>query len=251
MRKGLGIGAVVLGAAGVLLCAAAVGLGWRTAARTADRTDRIAARLDNGLSETDVRLARVESGVSTARSELDEVRGAAEATAADNPELPRGRAQIDRLLDRLIPALDRVHATAESLRAVAAGLRAAADLVDQLNGDPAATARVRNAAGAIDRAAEALNAPRDRVDAVKSAEGVRLTRGLVRLAREAVAGSDLLAEGLAAARLEIAVARTRAADCRDEVVFRVYVAAVANTLFWSWFGLGQLGLIGWGRRKTA
>jgi hypothetical protein len=46
MRKTLGISAVVLGAIGVLLCITAIGLGWRTAARTVDRIDRAAARLE-------------------------------------------------------------------------------------------------------------------------------------------------------------------------------------------------------------
>jgi hypothetical protein len=249
MRKLLGIGGVVLGVVGVLLCAAVIGIGWRTAVRTVDRIDRVAARLDKGLSETDVRLGRVESRVSTIRSELNEVRGGAEAIVADNPELPWVRAEIERLLDRLLPALEQLDATTDSLLSVAVGLRAAADIVDELNDDPEATVRLRSAADAIDRAAEALNAPRAKVDAVKSAKAVQLTQKLVTLAREAVAGSDLLSEGLAAARQGIAVANKRTAEYRDKVVFRVYAAAVANTLVWLWIGLGQLCLIGWGRRR--
>ncbi|MCE9563152.1 MAG: hypothetical protein K8U57_14005 [Planctomycetes bacterium] len=217
--------------------------------RTIDRIDRFAARVDHGLSEMDVRLARVESRVSTVRSELVEFRGAAETIATENPEFPRVRVEIERILDRLAPALDRVDATADSLRSVAGGLRAAADIVDQFIDDPQATVRVRNAADVMDRAAEALNAPQARIDAVKSAKAVQLTRGLVNLTREAVASSDLLSEGLATAHEEIAVARTRTAEYRDRIVLRVYVAATANALFWLWCGLGQLCLIGWGRRR--
>jgi len=251
MGRFLGISAVLLGAVGLLLCVTAIGLGWMTATRTVDRIDRAAARLDAGLTETDERLARVESRVSTLRSEIKEVRGGAEAILADNPELPRVRAEIERLLEKLIPALDRLDATAESLRSMAAGLRAVADLVDQLHDDPEATVRIRSAADGIDRAAEKLNAPRARVDAVKSAKAVQLTQKLIELAREAVAGSDLLAESLATARQEIAVARSRMVEYRDAVVFRVYAAAVANTVFWLWGGLGQLCLIGWGRRRIS
>jgi chromosome segregation ATPase len=249
MRKLVGIGAIVLGAIGLLVSAAAIGVGWRTAVRAVDRIDRITARLENGLSETDVRLARVEARVSTIHTELNELRGAAETIGTENPELPRVRAEFERLLDRLVPALDRVDATADSLRSVAAGLRAAADIVDQLNDDPEATVRVRIAADAIDRAAEALNAPRAKVDALKSAKSVEMTRRLVNLVQSAVANSNLLAEGLAAARLEIVAARTRAPEYRDKVVFRIDAAATANTLIWLWGGLGQLCLIGWGRRK--
>jgi len=249
MRTLLGVGAVVLGVVGALLCAATVGLGWWAATRSVDRIDRVAARLDQGLSEADVRLARVESRLNTVRSDLNEVRGAVATIAAENPDLPRVRAEIERLLDRLVPALDRADAIAESLGSVAAGLRTAADIVDQLNDDPEATFRVRNAADTIDRAAEALNGLRARVEAVKSAKAVQFTRELVILAREAAAGSERLAEGLAAARQEIAVVRGRTAEWRDEVVFWVYAAATANTFVWLWGGLGQLCLIGWGRRR--
>jgi hypothetical protein len=86
---------------------------------------------------------------------------------------------------------------------------------------------------------------------VKSTKAVRLTRELVALAREAVAGSERLAAGLAASRRAIAVIRGRTAEWRDEIVFRVYVAAATNTLVWSWGGLGQLCLIGWGRRRIS
>jgi len=249
MRKLLGLGAILLGAIGVLVCVAAIGLGWWTSVRTADRIDRTVTRLDAGLSETDVRLARVESRVSTLRAEITEVRGGTEAILAENPELPRVRAEIERLIEKLIPALDRLDATAESLRSMAAGLRAVADLVDQLHDDPAATIRIRNAANGIDLAAEKLNAPRTKIDAVKSAKAAQLTQKLFELAQEAVAGSDLLAEGLATARQEIGVARGRIVEYRDAVVFRVYVAAAGNTVLCLWIGLGQLCLIGWGRRR--
>jgi hypothetical protein len=86
---------------------------------------------------------------------------------------------------------------------------------------------------------------------VKSAKSVRLTRELGTLAREAVAGSQGLADGLAAARRGIAVARGRTFERRDGVVWWAYVAATAYMLVWLWGGLGQLCLIGWGRRRIA
>src|SRR4051794_14997177 len=107
MRKPLGVGAVVLGAVGVLLCGAAVGIGWWAAARTVDRVGRVAARLDQGLTGADARLGRIESRVNAVRSDLDNVRVAAEAIAAEDPDLPRVRAKMEQLLDRLLPALDR------------------------------------------------------------------------------------------------------------------------------------------------
>jgi hypothetical protein len=229
----------------------AIGFGWWAAARTVDRIDRVVARLDNALSATAVRLARVESRVSTVRAELDEVRGSTEAIVAENPDLPRVRAEIERLLERLVPALDRLDATADSLRTTAAVVRGMADMVDQLNDDSDATVRFRNAANTIDRAAEALNLPRVKVDAVKSAKSVQLTQKLVTLIRDALAGSDMLVDGLTTVRQETAIARRRTAEYRDAVVVRFYTAAVVNTLVWSWGGLGQLCLIGWGRRRMS
>jgi DNA repair exonuclease SbcCD ATPase subunit len=249
MRRLLGIGAVLLGVLGVLACAAAIGLGWWAAARTADRAARVAARLDRGLFEADARLERIEERLAAVRANLAETRGEAEKLAADNPDLPRVRSAIEQLLDRLLPTIDRAAALADSLRTMAAGLRAAEEVVIQLGGEIEQPSRPRAAADAIDRAAEVLNIPRARLDDLKSATALQLTRELVELAREAVAGSERLAEGLSDARREINAARGRTAERQDEFVFWVYLAGVANTLMWLWIGLGQLCLIGWGRRR--
>jgi regulator of replication initiation timing len=248
MRKLLGIGAVGLGIVGALLCAGAIGIGWWAAVRTSARLDRAAARLDRGLSDLDVRLARVESRLNVVRTDVSAVREAAEAIVAENPDLPRVRAEIERLLDRLAPTLDRADALADSLRAGAAGLRTAADIVDQFNDDSEAIVRIRNAADKIDRGAELLDGLGAKVEALKAVKAVQLTRALVTLAREAAAGSERLAEGLTATRKEIAVVRERTGEWRDQVVTWIYVAATASTLFWLWGGLGQMCLTGCGRR---
>jgi hypothetical protein len=251
MRRLLGRGAIALSVLGTLICVAAVGLGWWVAVRVADRTNRVADRLGHGLSEADARLVRVEERLAAVRTDLAEARAEAEKLAAENPELPRVRTAIERLLDRLLPAIDRAAALADSLRAVAAGLRAAEDVVTQLGGEVDRVGRARAAADAIDRAADVLNVPQARIDAVKSATAVRLTRELVELARQAAAGSEWLAEGLANVRREVTAARQRVDGWRDKLVFWVYVAAAANTLVWLWIGAGQLCLIGWGRRRFA
>ena len=246
MRRFLGIGAVVLGVAGVLVCATAIGIGWWTAVRTSNRIVRLGTRLDDGLSKADERLARVELRMNAIRTDLTKVREAAETFDSETQDLPRVRAAIEQVLDRLIPILDRADATADSLRSVAVGLRTGADIVDQLNDNLEATARARDAADKIDFAAESLIGLRARIDTMKSAKAVQLTRELVTLAQEAVAGSERLAEGLTAARQEIAVVRERATDRRNNIIFSFYVAATANTLLWLWSGVGQLCLIGWG-----
>ena len=251
MRRPLGVGAVALGVLGTLISAAAIGLGGWAAVRTTDRAARVAARLDDGLAEADARLERVEGRLAAARADLAEARGEAEKLTAENPELPRVRAAIERLLDRLLGAVDRAAALADSLRAVAAGLRAAEDVVAQFGVEVGPPSRARAAADAIDRGAEALTVPRSRVDAVKSAAAVRLTREVVELVREVAAGSDQLADGLADARRAAAAAREGVTGWRARVVFWVRATAVGHTLAWVWIGVGQLCLIGWGRRRLA
>jgi hypothetical protein len=220
-------------------------------ARATDRTTRVAARVDPGLSEADARLERVENRLAAVRADLAEARAEAEKLAAENPELLRVRAALERLFDRLLPTIDRAAALADSLRAVAAGMRAAADVVSLLGGEVEQPSRTRTAADSIDGTAEVLNIPQARIEAVKSAAVVRLTREVVELARVAAAVSERLAEGLRGARQEVAAAHGRTAEWRDEVVFWVCLTAVGHTLAWLWVGLGQLCLIGWGRRRIS
>jgi hypothetical protein len=249
MRTLLGVGAVVFGVLGGLVCLAAIGLGWWAATRTADRVVRVAARVDEGLAASDARLERVEERLAEVRANLAESLGQAERLAVENAELPGVRSAIEQLLARLLPTIDRAAALADSLRTSAAGLRAAAEVVTELGGGADPTSRALTAADAIDRAAEMLNVPRERIDALKSAAAVRLARATAELSREAAAGSDRLAEGLADARREMGVARKRVGEWRSRLVALLRVAAVANSLIWLWIGLGQLCLVGWGRRR--
>jgi hypothetical protein len=244
-----GISAIVLGGVGVLACAAAVYGGWWAAGEVTDRTTAVAARLDQALVEADARLERIEKRVAEARNELAAARAEADKLTDRDPQLPAVRAAVERVLDRLLPTLDRAAATAESLRTVAAGLRAAEDLVTQFGGEVEQPSRARAAADAIDRAAELLDVPQAKIQEVKSAAAVQLTRALVDLAREAVLASDRLAEGLAWCRREVAQAREKLADYRDRVIFWARVVAIVNTVLWVWGGLGQCCLIGWGRRR--
>jgi hypothetical protein len=74
-------------------------------------------------------------------------------------------------------------------------------------------------------------------------------REVLELALAAAAGSERLAEGLADARREVADARERVGVWRARVVSWGRFAAAGHTLVWAWIGLGQLCLIGWGRRR--
>lgn len=250
MRKILGVAAVFLGVVGTLVSIAAIVLGWWTAVRTDDRLTQAIVRIDEGMSQADAGLAHTEERLAAIRADLDEVRAEEQKLVAENPELPRVKAAIERLLDRLLSTIDRGATLATSLRTMAAGLRAAADLRD-LVVVPVETDRARNAADGIDRAANVLNIPRARLDALKSTAAVRLIRELVDLAREAIAGSEWLAGALVNVRREITEAREWIGQWRDRAIFWIYSAASANTLVWLWAGLGQLCLIGWGRRRFA
>lgn len=196
MRRLMGISAAAIGAVGTLICVAAVGISWWVTARVADRVGNVAERLEQGLTDAETRLAHVEERLAAVRASLDETHAAAELIAAENPELPRVRAAVEQLVDRMMPTIDRAAAIADSLLPVAAVLRSAADIATQFGGE---SGRARIAADAIDHAASLLSTPRERIRAVKSAQAVRLTRELLDVAREAVAGSERLANGIAAA----------------------------------------------------
>src|SRR5689334_22676092 len=134
MKRLLGVGAAALGVLGAVACAVAIGAGWWAAGWTTDRVALVAARLDHGLSEADARLERVEVRLAAVRADLAGMLGQAEKLADENPILPRVRSAVERLLDRLLPTIDRAAGLADSLRAVAAGLRAAEDVVTGLGG---------------------------------------------------------------------------------------------------------------------
>jgi hypothetical protein len=251
MKRLLGIGAIVLGVIGAIVCPAAIGLGWVGAVRTTDRATVVAKRLDSGLLEADARLARVEKRATVLRTDLAETRVEAEKLDTENAELPQVRAAIERLRDRLLPTVGRAADLADSLRAVAVGLRAVEDVIKDFGVEVQQPSRARAAADAIDRAAEMLDVPQTQINAVKSAAALRLKRELLGLAVVAAAGSERLAEGLADTRREVSDARQQVEACRARVVSWVRLTTLAHTVVWAWIGLGQLCLIGWGRRKSA
>jgi hypothetical protein len=115
--------------------------------------------------------------------------------------------------------------------------------------DSVATARVRSASEKIDGAAESLNILRGKIKESKTAKAVHLSREVAELAREAIARYELLIEGLTATLQEIETLRERTFHWHDKVVHWIYLGATANTLAWLWIGVGQLGLLGWGRRR--
>ena len=251
MRKYLGLGAVVLGVVGVLVSATVIGIGWWATMKTTARLDRATSRLDQGMSKIDIRLARVELRVNSLRTDLNAVQASVKTIADENPELPRVRSEIEQLLNRLIPDIERTDDLADSLLSVAAGLRAAADIIDQIKDDAVITGRVQNAAAKIDQAAEMLNGIRARAEGLKSTKSAQLVSGLVTLSREAIAGSELLTEGIALARQAISSVPERTGIWRDAVINWIYIAITAITATFLCNGLGQLCLIGWGRKTIS
>lgn len=250
MRKLTANCATLLGGIGLLVCVLVAVLGWWTAARVASRIEGIAIRIDERLTQSDVKLARIEQRVTTDQAEIAQVVRSAEALLSESRESEQVRAEIERLRTRLLPALDRVSATADSLQTLAESLRAAADLVDELCSDARATDEMREAADAIDRAADALQLPRDKLESLAAVASGEVREAILTYAGKAVEGSKLLADGLAVARREAVAARTRTTEIRNDIIFRVYAVAIAITLLAVWGGLGQLCLMGYGRRRA-
>jgi hypothetical protein len=249
MRKLLGIGATLLGGLGLILCIIVIGLSWWVASKAVDRIDTIALRLDERLTHSGARLARIEERVTTAQTELADVRRDAESITVTKTEAALVRGELDRLRSRLIPVLDQLSATADSLLALSDALNAVADLLEQLTNDAAASARLRNAAGAIDRAAISLEPPQEKVEAVVAAGAIELRKTELALVAKVIEGSDLLAQGLAAAREESVAARQQIAEYRDGIVSWISIGATAVMLLALWGGLGQWCLCRYERNR--
>lgn len=103
---------------------------------------RLVDRRDDGLAKADSPLARAEERLTVVRADLDGARGEAERLADENPELPRVKVAVDKLLGRVVPTIDRAAALGGSLRTVAKGLRAAEDVATQLGGGAGWRSRV-------------------------------------------------------------------------------------------------------------
>lgn len=248
MRRSLQTAAILLGGVGIVACLAAIIFGWYAAANTTNRIERAANRLDHGLSAVDAPLARVELKVTAVHAQLNGVRTAAVAIAAENPALPRVKEAIDQLVARLISGVEQAETLADSLRAQAAGIRAAAEFVEHFHVDENVTRPLHAAADKIDHAADALDGLRGQVEELKVAKAIDLTNKVLSIAGKALAGTDALATGVSSAREGLLHAREQAVEVQEQAGFWIYLAAAANTILWLWGGLGQLALIGWGRR---
>jgi hypothetical protein len=242
--------AFVLGFVGVLLCLAAIAVGWYAAVNSANRIERAADRLDRGLWAVDAPLARVELKVTAVHAQLDGVRTAAVAIAAENPALPRVKEAIDQLVARLVSGVEQAETLADSLRSQAAGIRAAAEFVEHFHVDEKVTRPLHAAADKIDQAANALDGLRGQIEELKVAKAIDLTNKVLGIAAKALAGTDALASGVSSAREGLLHTREQTVEVQEKAGFWIYLAAAANTIIWLWGSLGQLSLIGWGRRAS-
>lgn len=250
MRKFLGISAIALGVVGVIGCAATIGLAWWAAVEAVREVDHAAERLDQGLTEADAVLSRVEVRLGIVQTDLDRARVAAEKLDAAEQEHPRLKQEIERQLDQLFPTLDRAEDLAESLRTLAAGLRTSADISERFQrGDPEKIAHMRSIAGQLDSAAAELSGLHARAEQLKQAQSGRITQEIVALIRRALAGSERLASAMTSARREVSEVREKLGFWRNKVVFWIYASATGVTFLAVWMGLGQATLVSWGRQR--
>lgn len=248
MRRLSRWGAMILGVVGTVLCAAAIGLGFWGAAWAFRTIDLVVAARNRGLTEAERRLTAVETRLAALRADIAAAREAAEKIVADDADLPRAQAVIEKLLERLTPALERTDAAAELLGSAADGLRMTTNIAAMFGDDPQATARRLEAADRIAWAAAELRGLRAKLEAILKNRAVQAAQELVALAGRAVAGSERLAEGLEIVRRELAAARDRDGFVQARLVGWVRLAALVNSLVWLWVGAGQVCLVGWGRR---
>jgi methyl-accepting chemotaxis protein len=252
MKTATGGLAVLLGGIGVLACIALCGLAWWAAREVAQRADRLADRVEQGLAEVDVALDRIGQKFDAARAGVRQVRTTAERVAAGKADDdPNTKDNVERLLDTLAPFLDRAEALAESVRSLAALLQTVAHVADQFDQLEGRAANLRSVADSLTPAAETLATVRERAQDIRRGGAAPKVREVVALADRAAPAIDRLAGGLSDARQQLTDTRGALAAARAKVRAWTVAGPAVATLVLLWIGLGQVCLIGWGRRRLA
>jgi transcriptional regulator with XRE-family HTH domain len=251
MRITIGYLAILLGGAGVILGAAGV-LVWPVASAVDERTEKAAAQADEGLTRVKQVLARVEGKVTATTTAVEKVRASAARVADRTGKADRGvAAKVDQLLTALGPLLERADGLAESLWSVAALLESAAGLTERFGKDKARAERLRAIARTIGDGASTLDTTRGQIAALQRGEAAPTARAIADLAGRVRAPLEQFASRLAEVRQETEGVQEEVARLRREVAFWTVAGPVLLDVLLIWFALGQLCLIGWGRRQVA
>jgi hypothetical protein len=243
VRTIVGFLAILLGAVCFLATLALIGGAWWGARQAASHAGEVTAKADESLAELEGSVGRLrEQFESYAASAATVARGASNATMT--------KAEAERLRNTLVPLLERADALRDALPAVAKLIDAAADAAEQ-TGSKSRSAGLRSAAGNVREAAAAIDTLGNQSATIRRGEPPT-TLQLADAARRVQAPLELLAKGLADVERQAEGWRADLPKARQAVDdWKTSGPAILTGVLLVWAGLGQLCLIGWGRRRLA
>lgn len=250
MRILVGLLAMLLGLVGVLACAAGCGGAWWGSFELARQVDQFTTRADEGLGTADDALTRMSAKVDATSAAVEKVRSAADLVAsgrtADTD--PAAKARVARLFDELSPYLERTDALADSLKSLGTVLDNVARVTARID-DGEKSARLRSAADKLGTAAATLGSVGERAATIRQGGAVPRAQELVRLADDAKTVLDRLGGGMSDVHRATQEIRKELPEVRRAADTWKFIVPAVLTVVLIWVALGQLCLIGWGRRR--
>jgi hypothetical protein len=250
LRTTIGYLAILLGVVGVILAAAAGVVVWPTARAVNERAEEVAVQADEGLTRVNGALTRVEGKVSAAATAVERVRASAARIADGTGKVDAdAAAKIEALLTALGPLLEQADALGEALRSVAFVLESAAGITERIGKDKDRAQRLRAIAAAVGDGASTLDAVRERVADLRRGDAAPTARAIADLAGRVRTPLEQFASRLGEVREEAQGVQGDVAGLRRDVAFWTTAGPIVADALLIWFAVGQLCLIGWGRRQ--
>lgn len=251
MKATLGLLAVVLGAAGLVVAVVASVLAWWAAGRLSVEAHKVADQAETGLGQVEVALKQLSEASERTTQAVKKGREIAARVAAgtvdDNPEL---KAELSGFLAKLAPLLQQSESLGQTFKSVAALLNTASELAAYLGKKGADRAeRMRVTAKSLEEAAAVLGQVKDDATAVQHGEALPKADRLVRIAERAEPALVQLTEGLERAKADAETIREALPEIRQRADFWAVMGPAIATGFLLWFALGQLALVSWGWQR--
>lgn len=251
MRTIAALLAMPLGALGFGLSLAVTVAVWWAAFDINRRVDRVAGRVDQGFARTDDALERLHEKLRATRTATALIRRSSAALLEAKLDTPALRARVDSLSQELTPLLERAETLADSLRTLATLFRTGADVLGEFGASETRSDRMREAANRIESASEILADVQGQAAKLRETAVNPRAQALIKLIDDTGPGLDRLTEGLDTVRSQVDETRNEIATSAQMLRHRIFQAAGVSTVLIVWIGLGQLCLVGWGRRNLS
>lgn len=249
MRSVIACLAIVLGLVGVVI---AIGLSiavWPAAATVATRTNELTTTANQHIDEIEPVLASLQQLATTTAASVDQAGIAAsriaDGTLKEDPALTR---QVDEILHRLAPLLEQADSLGQVLQSVSAMMKSTARIQSAF-GDSTDSTRLQTISDNLTRASTILNQVNADLKSLRGGKAIPQAEKIAELASLASPPLTQLAEGLSDARTQTVEVKGELTRVREKVQFWSIAGPPIVDAVLLWFGVGQLCLIGWGRRN--